>query len=344
MSEKIHAERAAIKSGRPLPTATGVHEAFDGLFDVIEKELSPNTIGLYKRTRQLFEDWCEGQGIAQLELLTPYHLTAFLDAVLKQRMREPKRKGKRGQRVANGQPRSARSVNTIINTARALLNHLRRRNRLPNLNSEVILDRLPYMKTQRPARRFFRPEEINALIEAVVEHDAKLDDGLGHHRYAIGDFVRIVLLTGLRFSEAPALRWEDVGYGEQLIRLPAEAARGGTSRLITLTESPSVAQLLDRRKKAAVPRDSLIFSVRRKKGSRVRYESLPRETAESCRKRIAKRYGFAFRWHDLRRTCGTFLANAAGIYGAASVFKAASRLGHSVAMAQRLYYGQITIW
>lgn len=341
-SDEIHAQRAAIKSGKALPTQTSVTEAFDNLFETIEKELSANTVALYHRTRQLLETWCGDKGIEYIETLTPGHLTAFRGTVVNQRKKEPKRKGKRGQRAANGKLRSARSVNTIINTARALLNHLRRRDLLPNLNSETILDRLPYMKTQRPSPRFFKSEEIKMLLEAVDQHDAKLDDGLGHHRYPIGDFVRIVLLTGLRFSEALALRWVDIDFDEQLIRLPAEAAKGGISRLITLTESPSVYDLLEHRKKVSSPNDPWVFSVRRKKGNRVRYEALSRHTAESCRKRIAKSYRFNFGWHDLRRTCGTFLANASGIYGAASVFKAASRLGHSVAVAQRLYYGQVS--
>lgn len=341
MSEKIHAERAAIKTGKPLPTTTGVYEAFESLFDVIEKELSANTIGLYKRTRQLLEDWCEDQGIAHIEQLTPFHLTAFRDAVLKQRKKEPKPKGKRGQRVANSQPRAARSVNTIINTARALLNHLRRRGRLPNLNGEAILDSLPYMKTQRHAPRFFKPEEIKALMEAVDDHDSDLDDGLGHHRYAIGDFVRTVLLTGLRFSEALALRWEDVDFAEQLIRLPADAAKGGIARLVTLAECPSLLALLKARKERAAERDPWVFSQRRQSGKRVRYEALSRATAESCRKRISKT--FPFGWHDLRRCAGTYGANAGGIHGAASVFKVASRLGHTIQVAQRSYYGQVAV-
>lgn len=341
MSAKIHAERAAIRTGKPLPTSTTVDEAFESLFDTIEKELSANTIGLYKRTRRLFQDWCDDQGIEHIEQLMPYHLTAFRDAVVKQRKKEPKRKGKRGQRIANGEPRAARSVNTIINTVRALLNHLRRRDRLPNLNGESILDRLPYMKTQRPSPRFFKPDQIKALLEAVDEHDSNLDDGLGHHRYAIGDFVRTVLLTGLRFSEALALRWEDVDFGEQLIRLPADAAKGGISRLVSLRESPSVVALLEARKERAAEKDAWVFSQRRQSGKRVRYEPLSRETAESCRKRIGR--AIPFGWHDLRRCCGTYLANAGGIFGTSSVFKAASRLGHSVQVAQRLYYGQVTV-
>ncbi len=43
----------------------------------------------------------------------------------------------------------------------------------------------------------------------------------------------------------------------------------------------------------------------------------------------AKRDGFG--WQVLRRTCGTFLTNAPGIFGEASAYRSARQLGHSVA-------------
>jgi hypothetical protein len=43
----------------------------------------------------------------------------------------------------------------------------------------------------------------------------------------------------------------------------------------------------------------------------------------------------------LRATCGTYLTNAPGIFGAASAYRSAKQLGHSVAVAQRHYLGLI---
>ena len=37
--------------------------------------------------------------------------------------------------------------------------------------------------------------------------------------------------------------------------------------------------------------------------------------------------------------CGTFLTNAPGIFGAASAYRSARQLGHSVAIAERHYLG-----
>jgi hypothetical protein len=48
-----------------------------------------------------------------------------------------------------------------------------------------------------------------------------------------------------------------------------------------------------------------------------------------------------FTWQALRRTCGTFLTNAPGIFGAASAYRSAKQLGHSVQIAERHYLGLV---
>ncbi|MDH5642070.1 MAG: hypothetical protein OEY28_12325, partial [Nitrospira sp.] len=67
-----------------------------------------------------------------------------------------------------------------------------------------------------------------------------------------------------------------------------------------------------------------------------------RDTAERERKRLIGNFAAPkFTWHDLRRTCGTFLACAPGIYSGAGAFHAAKRLGHSVVVSERHYAGAI---
>ena len=67
---------------------------------------------------------------------------------------------------------------------------------------------------------------------------------------------------------------------------------------------------------------------------------LTRGTAEAARKRLHE-YGApdAFNWQALRRTCGTYLTNAPGIFGGASAYRSASQLGHSVQVAEKHYVG-----
>jgi hypothetical protein len=45
----------------------------------------------------------------------------------------------------------------------------------------------------------------------------------------------------------------------------------------------------------------------------------------------------------LRSTCGTYLTNAPGIFGAASAYRSAKQLGHSVTVAERHYVGLIRL-
>ena len=68
-----------------------------------------------------------------------------------------------------------------------------------------------------------------------------------------------------------------------------------------------------------------------------------RSWAEAARKRLKRNYDCPpFSWQELRRTCGTYLTCASSIYGAASAFLSAKRLGHSVQVSERHYAGAIT--
>jgi hypothetical protein len=67
------------------------------------------------------------------------------------------------------------------------------------------------------------------------------------------------------------------------------------------------------------------------------------DLSKAARRRLLKDFGAPpFTWQELRRTCGTFLTCAPGIYGAASAFLSAKRLGHSVVVAERNYVGALT--
>ena len=73
-------------------------------------------------------------------------------------------------------------------------------------------------------------------------------------------------------------------------------------------------------------------------------EPITSTTFEAARRRLAKHYGApAFTWQKLRVTCGTFLANAPGIFGAASAYREAKQLGHSVTVAEKHYLGVVHV-
>ena len=65
--------------------------------------------------------------------------------------------------------------------------------------------------------------------------------------------------------------------------------------------------------------------------------------AQAAAKRLREEYGApeSFTWQALRRAYGTFLTNAPGIFGAASAYRSAKQLGHSVQVAERHYLGLV---
>jgi hypothetical protein len=79
---------------------------------------------------------------------------------------------------------------------------------------------------------------------------------------------------------------------------------------------------------------------------------LSSEQAAGARHRLIDDFGApAFLWSvrhsrggqrsapTLRSTCGSYLANAPGIFGAASIYRTAVQLGHSVEVCERHYAG-----
>jgi ribosomal protein L27 len=68
---------------------------------------------------------------------------------------------------------------------------------------------------------------------------------------------------------------------------------------------------------------------------------LSKGAVDAAAKRLRGEYGApdTFTWQALCRTCGTYLTNAPGILGAASAYRSAKQLGHSVQVAERHYLG-----
>ena len=72
-------------------------------------------------------------------------------------------------------------------------------------------------------------------------------------------------------------------------------------------------------------------------------EPMTEGSAKAARRRLLSRFGAPeFTWQDLRRTCGTYLTCAPGIYGAASDYLSSERLGHSLAVAKKHYLRAVT--
>ena len=83
-----------------------------------------------------------------------------------------------------------------------------------------------------------------------------------------------------------------------------------------------------------------LLATMRPKNARGGVWGLTRDQAKAAAKRLA-RHGApdAWSWQVLRSSCGTYLTNSPGIFGAASAYRSAKQLGHSVAVAERHYVG-----
>ena len=161
-------------------------------------------------------------------------------------------------------------------------------------------------------------------------------------RWPIAPFVAFVLLSGCRVGEAESLAWSFVDLealdneGRRVgeINLPASATKTKRARTIGLEVCPSLQSLLATLKlQAGSSSGPYVFG---------RKAPMPHTAVEAARKRLVRSYGAPkFSWQNLRQTAGTFLTNAPGIYGAASVFMSARQIGHTVAVAERHYLGVV---
>lgn len=343
-SESLRARMAAIAAGAALHTETPLKQALEDFYKERKLQLANSTLVIYRQATTPFSEWCAKSGVLLTEGLTAPKLAQFR-AQFVARPAHAQAKGEaRGKRKEGKRKRSAGQINKCIRALRTVLNHWRRLGRTPSLDSDAIRDSLTFVRAQKPLPQFLKAKECRTLVEAALRHDAETfgltrqeHAGQGEPgttpRYApIAGFVVLGLLTGMRFGELANLRWRDVDLDAGEISLQSDRTKTGHGRVVGLRESPAAAALLTQMKLRAG-------------GSLYVWGSEPyrRDLAESARKRLVAEYSAPeFTWHDLRRTCGTFLTCAPAIYGAASAFMSAKRLGHSVMVSERHYAGNVS--
>ena len=114
------------------------------------------------------------------------------------------------------------------------------------------------------------------------------------------------------------------------INLPATIIKTRMARTIFLHVCPMHRQLLAALKLQAAD-EPYVFGG---------YAPLSRNAVAAAHRRLVHTYGAPdFSWQELRRTTGTYLTNAPGIFGGASVYRSAAQLGHDVAVAEKHYLG-----
>lgn len=347
----LAARRMDILSGAPRATPKTIEDAIADYTERCKRTLRERTRRTYGQAIDRFRHWARKNGVVRVADLGVQQLSTFKDHLIALPHQRQKRGGRRGERQEVPQYRGPNAVNAEMRPVKTLLMVWRRAGLLPLLTSDDIADALMPLPTPRERVVFLVATKISSLLAACLAHDAatyaetraehcgKGKVGTTPRYDPIAPFTAFLLLSGCRCSEALTLQWDSVdllsldddGKPAGEVHLRAVDVKTATSRSIDLAVSPALRELLLAMKPLATGR--YVFG-----GD----QPLPYSTVESARKRLRRDYGApSFTWQDLRRTTASYLTNAAGIFGSASLYRSAVQIGHSAEVAQRRYLGVV---
>jgi integrase len=354
-SKELAKRRMELEAGGTRLKAVPIGNAMDDYFKACEERLRGNTLAAYRMSAKQFATWATGAGVKTTAELDGPALAAFrehLNAMRRQTSVAGPGAG-RGKRKATLERLSPHSINLKLRAVKTMVGHWRAHGLAARLTSDSIADALKAFPTPRPQAEFLTPAQVRKLLEAAVRHDeAMFDETRDEHagrrqrgttpRYRpIAQFTAFLLLTGCRRSEALGLTWSDVhldavdaqGTVVGEIRLRAESTKTHQARTIGLEVSPALRTTLAAMKLRA-GRDAGQLHVF---GGAEPYSV---DLVEAARARLTEEFvAPKFDWQMLRSTAATYLTNAPGIFGNATVFLSARQLGHSVMVAERHYLG-----
>lgn len=346
-SKEIAKRRLELEGGAARKTGSRLDDAIDRYFKA-HTALRPRTIEVYKRSCSKLTGWCAGPGkVRSCDDLTRVKLMEFRTHLELQPKRIAAPEQKPGTFVATADKLSAVTVNQDLRAVRTVLGYLRDLDMLPSLSHDDLRRALKKFATEDSEIEFLRPAQCRQILEAAIAHDAaKFTETTAEHKRQrpigttprfrpIAPFVLFVLLTGVRVGEALGLVWpyvdldanDDHGKPSGELRLPPSLTKTKMGRTVSLDVSPSVHDMLEKLK----PKVASGPVFRRTRG----------EAKRGMERLITFGAPPSFTWRMLRATCGTFLTNAPGIYGGASAYQSAKRLGHSVKIAEEHYLGQV---
>jgi integrase len=240
---------------------------------------------------------------------TVRHLTPWLDRPLRGITREAvaSRHREIAAEVAAQRPEVANfssdrgtvSANLAMRFLRAVWNHAALAD--PTLGPNPV--KLPRAWFSEPRRERIVPidrlPEFYSAVEAVPNQVAR-------------DYLKLILTTGLRLSEAASLRWEDVTLPDPtkrtggLIHLRAEVTKtGGKTGAFDLPMSDVVADLLTARRATGIERGGWVFPANSKSG----HLAEPKSPLAA----IARDTGITVSVHDLRRTFISIAESTPGV-------------------------------
>lgn len=339
--EKRRMERA---SGVRLITPTKLEDAIQSYLDAETGIRAPKTLEGHRLALKQLRGWAAQDSIKTTADIRPDRLPGLKDFVTQAPKLLVAQGARQGARKGSTALRSPVTVNRELRSLKALLNNWRRRRLVP-LTADDITESLKALSEPRKAPTYYSPEVLNQILEAALRHDADCftatrnelrGGGLpgGTFKYEpVAPFAAFMMLTGTRVACALALEWDDVllnaldesGNRVGQIDVPAEKTKTRMDRTVGLEVSPQLRRLL--------------IGLKLRSGGQGRiFEGLTKDGITKARRRLTNLYGAPmFTWKHMRSTCATYLASAPSIFGAASVFRSAAQMGHSVSIAEKHY-------
>lgn len=216
---------------------------------------------------------------------------------------------------------AAATVNFHLCNLSVILRHSRLAGRVP-LDDSDIKDGLAAFRSDAEKKTPLSVEQIRQLVIALNGFIGEAGDAPAEDPALFRGYVLTLLLGGERASEARALQWDEIHSDH--IWLPSYKSKTRRSRKVTFAESPSLPRILQALPKAG----SYVFPFNQARASYLR-NLVP--------------VPFDWTFQQLRVTCGSYLTCAPGIYGGASAYMSAARLGHSVQIAERHYVNTVSV-
>lgn len=363
-ARQLAKRRVELDNGATRATGELLSKAIERYYKA-HPRLKPRTVEVYKDSSDKLVAWAKDAGIATVDELNRGRLVEFREHLVKTPKRAPLAKAKRGKRVATKKPRAAVTVNRELRAVRTVLQYLVDADVFARLNSDDLRRALKQEKVATERAEYLTPAECKELLEAAMRHDVDTvitreeeadirreakQRGLSRAAMAalrpkgttpkhspITPFVTFLLLSGMRLGEGLALEWKQIdleakGHDGSVvgeIHLKGSGTKTNKARSVGLDVSLAL--------------HSMLSNLMESSGGKGSVFGMAEDDAKAAAKRLRGTYGAPerFSWQMLRSTCATFLTNAPGIFGAASAYRSAKQLGHSVQVAEKHYLGLV---
>ena len=337
LSGRLGKRRLELEDGAVRATGTPFADAIQRYYDAHPK-LRPKTVTAYRGGTDKLVRFARRHRIRTVDDLDRRKLMMFREQIVNEPKRYSAARGKRGAKHTNGDLRSAYSVNRELSAVSTTLRYLIDCDLFARLTTDDVRRCCKPLKATADRKKFLRPAQTKKLLAAALRHDAdtfkatrtehrgEAPAGTTAKYSAIAPFVLYVLLTGCRLGEGLRQRWESIELDDGNIHIGTES-KTSLPRDIDIAPSPALGRLL--------------AAQRLRTGGKGSVWGLTEGEAGAAMDRLRDEYGAppSFTYQVLRVTCQSFLASAPSIYGAASIFLAARRGGHSVQVCERHYAG-----